>query len=49
MKVDESLWHSLVKNMKPEGRTVESLHSHAGALNPMIRDHLFPLGNRTDI
>ena len=49
MKVDESLWHSLVKNMKPEGRTVESLHSHAGALNPMIRDHLFPLGNRIDI
>ena len=49
MKVDESLWHSLVKNMKPEGRTVESLHSHAGALNPMIWDHLFPLGHRTDI
>ena len=42
LKVDEDLWRSLVKNMKSEGKTVESLRAHAITLREMISDQLFP-------
>ena len=42
VKVDEGLWRSLVKNMKSEGKTVESLRAHAITLREMISDQLFP-------
>ncbi len=40
MKIDETLWRSLMMNMKPEGRTVESLQSYAGTLNSLIEEYL---------
>ncbi|MEC7708224.1 MAG: hypothetical protein VYA39_00680 [Candidatus Thermoplasmatota archaeon] len=36
-KVDESLRKALLRSMKPEGRTVESLIPHAHALGPIIQ------------
>ncbi len=36
-QVDESLWKALLRSMKPEGRTVESLIPHANALEPLIQ------------
>ena len=34
--VDEGLRNVLMRTMKPEGRTVESLLTHAPSLNPLI-------------
>ncbi|MAE36969.1 MAG: hypothetical protein CL968_04555 [Euryarchaeota archaeon] len=40
MKIDESLWFSLMRAMKPEGRTVEALNAHTDALLPLIQEHM---------
>lgn len=40
VKIDESLWFSLMRTMKPEGRTVESLHAHVDALSPFIQQNI---------
>lgn len=40
VKIDESLWYSLMRTMKPEGRTVEALRSHADALSPLIQENM---------
>jgi 5S rRNA maturation endonuclease (ribonuclease M5) len=42
--VDEDLRRELLKSMKPEGRTVESLLSHADSLEPLVRGFLHDLG-----
>ena len=42
--VDEELRRVLLKVMKPEGRTVESLAPHAKSLLPMIEEQLEALG-----
>ena len=34
--VDESLRNSLLRTMKPEGRTVESLLAHVPSLAPLV-------------
>ena len=40
VRVDEGLRNTLLRTLKPEGRTVESLLPHASALEPLIRDFL---------
>jgi len=40
VKIDESLWYSLMRSMKPEGRTVEALRAHADVLSPLIQDNM---------
>lgn len=40
MKIDESLWFSLMRAMKPDGRTVEALNAHTDALLPLIQEHM---------
>ena len=40
VKIDESLWYSLMRSMKPEGRTVEALRAHADVLSPLIMDNM---------
>ena len=42
--VDEDLRTELLKSMKPEGRTVESLLPHADSLEPLVRGFLHDLG-----
>jgi len=42
--VDEDLRKTLLRAMKPEGRTVESLLSHAPALEPVIQHFLAGMG-----
>ena len=37
--VDEEMRTTLMRVMKPEGRTIESLLPHAPALLPMIASH----------
>ncbi len=39
-QVDEDLREVLLRTMKPEGRTVESLLPHAPALEPLIQQFL---------
>ena len=40
VKVDEGLRNTLLRTLKPEGRTVESLLTHASALEPFVQDFL---------
>ncbi|DAC45414.1 MAG TPA: hypothetical protein HA247_00220 [Candidatus Thalassarchaeaceae archaeon] len=40
MKIDESLWFSLMRAMKPDGRTVEALNAHTDVLLPLIQEHI---------
>mgnify|MGYP004295406589 CR=1 FL=1 len=42
--VDENLRNTLLRAMKPEGRTVESLLPHATFLAPVIQDFLLGMG-----
>jgi len=42
--VDEELRQVLLKVMKPEGRTVESLSPHSGKLSPMIDELIEEVG-----
>ena len=40
VKVDEGLRNTLLRTLKPEGRTVESLLPHASALEPLVQGFL---------